>query len=190
MAREALKMIHHQVTNVSAKAIRRQHVESLVEILRNNQSVYIVYRFLVVKPKVLRLLQLSSVRAELNFDSQRNENYLFKALLWWYGALRHEVIALFPIDLSVDADDAARQIMNEFTRNSSSLLFNAAVNTNESSHNVTHSSSLVQHFVVCCLKCKWATEQCYNLNKIGIFNFLNFFLVRFPQQVHSSGNCV
>lgn len=78
-----------------------------------------------------------------------------------------------------------RQIMKEFTRNSSSLLFNAAVNTNESSHNVTHSSSLVQHFVVCCLKCKWATEQCYNLNKIGIFNFFLFFFRSFSTTTSS-----
>lgn len=40
-------------------------------------------------------------------------------------------------------------------------------------HDVTH-SSIPLHFVWC-FKCKWATEQCYNLNKIGIFNFSVFF---------------
>lgn len=53
-------------------------------------------------------------------------------------------------------------------------LLKAAASTNDSSHDVTRSSSLEQHFV-CCLKCKSATEQCKDLNKIGIFNFFRSF---------------
>lgn len=60
-------------------------------------------------------------------------------------------------------------------------MLKAAASTNDSSHDVTRSSSLEQHFV-CCLKCKSATEQCKDLNKIGIFNFFSFVFHKFTHR--------
>ena len=63
------------------------------------------------------------------------------------------------------------------------LLFIAActVSTSDSLetlHDVIHSSSLEQYTLVCGLKCKWATEQCYNswIKREFLIFFSSFFI--------------